>query len=141
MDAKIRFIRDDKRSNIKRSPRSVGNPIPIEIHDRFNRIQHQIGINPWHTNTIIGIIGAFDIHIRSKKLNFSGVGTIGFHAFEHFNRILKHSRSRFKRNWTVRNNSSVVPPFIFRIIHDKHVIGKSFSKNQFIRIRFLFWVR
>lgn len=139
MHSKLWLGRNDKRTYVERCSFAMRHPIPIHIYKSLNRLEGILGGNLRHTHSLTGVVHTFNIFIGSKQLYSSVGASVRLEPLKKLLCIMEYHRRGFQHNWTIGNNSRIMPSLACIVIHHKHVVCKIPSKSKTIVCWFYFF--
>ena len=129
-DAEEGVRRDDERTDVQRGTRRRRDPVGVDRHKRFDRVQEIIGRNLRDAEAAVRVVRALDVLIRAEQKDAAVFRLVGLHALEHLLAVVEHHGGGVQGNRLVRNNLRIMPALFRVVLHHIHVVREDLAEAE-----------
>ena len=125
---------DDERTDIQGGTGLCGDPVTVHINNGSDSLHEILNGNLGNDQTVVGIVGALDIHVGTEQENVA-VGTlVSLQTFEHFLTIVVNHGGGGEGNVVERLNTGIVPALALGVVHNEHVVREDLTETQLLTL-------
>ena len=130
LDAQLRLVADDHRTDIEGSGGILGDPLLVEVDKLLQALNAEVHVHLGDAEALVGDVQTLEVLLGPEQQDAAVVGTVGLHALKGLLRIVQDGGGGAQGDGAEGNDAGVMPALALVVLHEHHVVGEDGAEAE-----------